>query len=423
MFRVAGITETVTSSLEEDAKVHSSTGKAPFEIVEGGKKVPPILHTEDKIFEADKYVQDMDEMYKKVKVALEKTQAKQKKATDRHRREVVFSLDNWVLLCFEKARLKKMKGKERLFQKLSMRYYGPFQVCDRINDVAYRLKLPENWKIHNAFHAKLSEKHLSWANFLSMFHLKLVHVAGKKNVVADALSRRPHVAAVSVAYQHELDEMQDHYSTDEDFVGPYDALVRGKHPDSYSLKDGFLMFRGKLCVSRLLRRKVMTESHSPPHAGHSGIDSTIKALEMYFFWPSLRKDTESFVRNCLVCQRVKYDRGKAYGLLQPLLIPTAPWESIAMDFIFGHPKTSSGNEGIWTIVDRFSIQAHFIPVRKQITAEQMAKIFLVTVFKYHGMPRSIVSDRDPRMTGLFWRALWQNLCSTLRFSSTDRWSI
>ncbi|MCO5551161.1 hypothetical protein L7F22_004658 [Adiantum nelumboides] len=148
------------------------------------------------------------------------------------------------------------------------------------------------------------------------------------------------------------------------------------------------------------------------------IDSTIKALEMYFFWPSLRKDTESFVCSCLVCRRVKYDRGKAYGLLQPLPIPTAPWESISMDFIFGLPKTSSGNEGIWTIVDRFSKQAHFILVRKQITTEQMAKIFLVTVFKYHGMPRSIVSDRDPRMTGLFWRALWQNLHSTLRFSSS-----
>ncbi|MCO5563142.1 hypothetical protein L7F22_016778 [Adiantum nelumboides] len=103
---------------------------------------------------------------------------------------------------------------------------------------------------------------------------------------------------------------------------------------------------------------------------------------------------------------------------QPLLIPTAPWESIGMDFIFGLPKTSSENEGIWTIVDRFSKQEHFIPVRKQIMGEQMAKIFLVTVFKYHGMPKSIVSDSDPRMTGLFWRALWQNLHSTLQLSSS-----
>ncbi|MCO5598108.1 hypothetical protein L7F22_052199 [Adiantum nelumboides] len=97
----------------------------------------------------------MDEMYKKVKVALEKTQAKQKKTADRHRCEVVFSVGDWVLLRFEKARLKKMKGKERLFPKLRMRYYGLFQVYDKISDVAYRLKLPENWKIHNAFHVSL----------------------------------------------------------------------------------------------------------------------------------------------------------------------------------------------------------------------------------------------------------------------------
>ncbi|MCO5614804.1 hypothetical protein L7F22_069088 [Adiantum nelumboides] len=135
--------------------VHTSTGKAPFEIVEGGKKVPPILQTKDKIFEADKYVQNMDEAYRKIKLALEKTQSKQKKAADRHRRELVFSLGDWVLLRFEKARLRKMKGKERLFPKLGMRYYGPFQVCDKINDVAYRLKLPEGWKIHNAFHVSL----------------------------------------------------------------------------------------------------------------------------------------------------------------------------------------------------------------------------------------------------------------------------
>ncbi|MCO5577470.1 hypothetical protein L7F22_031303 [Adiantum nelumboides] len=98
--------------------VHASTGKAPFEIVEGGKKVPPILHTKDKIFEANKYVQNTDEAYKKIKLALEKTQSKQKKAADRHRRELVFSLGDWVLLRFEKARLRKMKGKERLFPKL-----------------------------------------------------------------------------------------------------------------------------------------------------------------------------------------------------------------------------------------------------------------------------------------------------------------
>ncbi|MCO5574228.1 hypothetical protein L7F22_028010 [Adiantum nelumboides] len=99
---------------------NSASGKAPFEIVEGAKKVPPILQTKDKIFEADKYVQNTDEAYRKIKLALEKTQSKQKKAVDRHRRELVFSLGDWVLLRFEKARLRKMKGKERLFPKLAI---------------------------------------------------------------------------------------------------------------------------------------------------------------------------------------------------------------------------------------------------------------------------------------------------------------
>ncbi|MCO5575827.1 hypothetical protein L7F22_029632 [Adiantum nelumboides] len=136
--------------------VHTSTGKVPFEIMEGGKKVPPILQTKDKIFEADKCVQNTDEAYRKIKLAHEKTQSKQKKATDCHRRELVVSLGDWVRLRFEKARARKMKGKKRLFPKLGMRYYGPFQVYDKISDVTYMLKLPEGcWKIHNAFHVSL----------------------------------------------------------------------------------------------------------------------------------------------------------------------------------------------------------------------------------------------------------------------------
>ncbi|MCO5586016.1 hypothetical protein L7F22_039953 [Adiantum nelumboides] len=148
------VTTAVTAlqeSIPAQARFDQVVRKAPFEIVEGGKKVPPILQTKDKMFEADKYVQNTDEAYRKIKLAL----LKQKKPADRHRRELVFSLGDWVLLRFEKSRLRKMKGKERLFPKLGMRNYGSFQVCDKVSDVAYRLKLPEGWKIHNAFHVSL----------------------------------------------------------------------------------------------------------------------------------------------------------------------------------------------------------------------------------------------------------------------------
>lgn len=266
--------------------------------------------------------------------------------------------------------------------------------------------------------AKLSEKHMRYANFLSMFHFQIVHVEGKKNVVADALSRKPQVSAVSISYHNELDDMKEQYAEDEDFAGIFEQLINGQHHDHYVLKNGFIMMHGRLCVTKQLRPKVLFESHAPPYAGHRGIDATVKSIETFFYWPALRSNVDAYVRSCLTCQKVKYDRQKAPGLLQPLPIPERPWESIAMDFVFDLPRTSSGNDGIWTIICRFSKQAHFIPVRKKIKSEHMVKIFMHNIFKYHGMPQSIISDRDPRMTSLFWKALFENMGTTLKFSSS-----
>ncbi|MCO5600970.1 hypothetical protein L7F22_055087 [Adiantum nelumboides] len=135
--------------------IHSSTGKAPFEIVEDAMKVPPFLSTTDKIFEADEYTRDLDTAFAKVRETLQKSQKWQKKAADRHRRDLKLKENDWVLLRFEKTRLRKKKGKERLFPKLSMRTYGPFQITEQINNVSFRLRLPITWKIHNAFHVSV----------------------------------------------------------------------------------------------------------------------------------------------------------------------------------------------------------------------------------------------------------------------------
>ncbi|MCO5587557.1 hypothetical protein L7F22_041507 [Adiantum nelumboides] len=136
--------------------IHSSTGKAPFEIVEGARKPPPVVKVINDVFEADKFVdEDLDLAYQQVQHAIQKAQEKQKKAADKHRRRLHFREGDWVLLRFEKARLRKQKGKEKFYPRLQMRYYRPFQISEVINDVSYRLSLPASWKIHNAFHVSL----------------------------------------------------------------------------------------------------------------------------------------------------------------------------------------------------------------------------------------------------------------------------
>ena len=90
--------------------------------------------------------------------------------------------------------------------------------------------------------------------------------------------------------------MKDKYAIDDAFARIYDQLIEGHRHEHYILKEGFLIMHGRFCVTRPLRQKVLTESHAPPYTGHRGIDSTIKALEYYFHWPSLRKDVEEFVR-------------------------------------------------------------------------------------------------------------------------------
>ena len=104
----------------------------------------------------------------------------------------------------------------------------------------------------------------------------------------------------------------------------------------------------------LFWEKVIQQSHDPPYAGHRGAQATIQSMEIYFYWPRMSHDIQEYISQCMVYQKIKYDRTKPYGLLQPLPIPNAPWKSIAMDFIFGLPRSQQSNNGIWTIVDKFS---------------------------------------------------------------------
>ncbi|MCO5580651.1 hypothetical protein L7F22_034521 [Adiantum nelumboides] len=207
---------------------------------------------------------------------------------------------------------------------------------------------------------QLSEKQMRWANILSQFHFQIVHVQGQKNVVADALSRKPLVQAISAIHHSIFEDMIDQYATDPDIADIFTRIRDGETVAGYSLREGYLMRKTMLCVTRLLREKVMTECHCPPYTGHRGIATTMKGVERYFYWPRLKKDVEEFVRSCLVCQKVKFDRHKAQGLLQPLPIPTRPCERgpsvippIAEETLLDLPLPPSDLPPTWLPLDFF----------------------------------------------------------------------
>jgi len=188
-----------------------------------------------------------------------------------------------------------------------------------------------------------------------------------------------------------------------------------------------LRFRDRICIpdDTEMKKMILEGSHRSNLSIHLGATKMYHDLKKLFWWSGLKRDLAQFVYACLICQKSKVEHQKPVGLLAPLDVPEWKWDSISMDFVTSLTNTPKGHDAIWVIVDRLTKSAHFIPINISFPVSQLAEIFIREIVKLHGVPSSIVSDRDPRFTSRFWKSLQEALGSKLSLSSayypqTDR---
>ena len=300
----------------------------------------------------------------------------------------------------------------------------------------------------------LSRRQARWSEFLQRFKTLSWHYKPGKVNVADPVSRSPNlltvcatpagaacaVGAIAVLSAPEspgrtqhaedsmptagqeptlLDRCREGYSAD-----PYFTDGAGAQSDSSFEKYGRLWLHGDAVVvprDNRLRDDIVYEAHDGASAGHGGTKATLARLSGRYFWShgdkNMAEHVHDYVRSCDSCQRNKSSNQRPGGLLHPMPVPVRPWSSIGVDFVTGLPETSRGNDAILVCVDRFSKMVHLVPTSKSLNAPDCALLMFNNVYKLHGLPDDIVSDRDKLFTSEFWRELCRLLKTKQRMST------
>jgi hypothetical protein len=169
-----------------------------------------------------------------------------------------------------------------------------------------------------------------------------------------------------------------------------------EHPN-FDLEDRLLYFEGLVYVPVRVQDLVMQRNHDGPLIGHPGVTKMLHLMHLTYFFPKMRIAVEDYIRRCTICRQSKHNKHAPYGLLQPLQVPTKPWQAIAMDFIVklllsADLVTKESYDGIIVVTDCFTKFGRFIPYRETWTAMDLAHVFIKHMVANHRMPEQLVSD-------------------------------
>jgi hypothetical protein len=148
----------------------------------------------------------------------------------------------------------------------------------------------------------------------------------------------------------------------------------------------------------------MQQHHDIVTAGDLGRSTTLEYLLRTYTWPKMHADVDHYTHNYHTCQRSKPNWHALFGVLRLLPIPERPWQVISMDFVTGLPW-SNNCDAIWVVVDRLTKEQHLIPCDMDVDAKELANLFIAHIFCLHGLPLTIISDRGPEFSMLFWKYL------------------
>ncbi|KAH9763231.1 Endonuclease [Citrus sinensis] len=267
---------------------------------------------------------------------------------------------------------------------------------------------------------ELNLRQRRWLELVRDFDCSINYHPSKANVVADALSRKSSgCMAHLITMQSPLVKDLRRCGIEVVAHGQVDLLanliVQPTLIDKVKVAQQNDIELNK--IQEELKAEILREAHESSYSMHPGSTKMYRDLKQSFWWRNMKRDIAAFVSRCLVYQQVKIEHQRPAGTLQTLPIPQWKWEHITMDFVSGLPRSRRGCDCIWVIVDRLMKSAHFLARKSTDNVGQLTKLFIKEIVRLHGVPVSIVSDRDQLFTSRFWASLHKELGMKLRFST------